>query len=785
MSLQAQHYIPEVAIDKLFSFLCVFFKVIGRFSPFVALLAKKLPTSSQDARTNLGLVREYKKFVVCPKCWKLFSFEDSIEECGSIRSTKHCNFVAYPNHTQRARRTPCNADLLKKVELASGKNILHPYKMFCYRSLKSTLQDFLQRPDFQKECEHWRSKLRNSGCYEDIYDAKMWMDFQNPGGQPFLSLPYTYGLTLNIDWFQPFSHTVYSVGAIYMSILNLPRHIRNKRQNMMLIGVIPGPSEPLHDINALLDPLVSELKEFWHGVSLNVHTEAGPQNQIVRCALLCVACDLPAGRKVCGFLSHAAAKGCSKCSKTFSGTVGNMCYSGFDRSLWTPRTNHSHRRDVKVVQGCNTKTGRSQKESELGCRYSILLELPYFDPPRMLALDPMHNLFLGTGKHMINIWRDRGLICDGHLDGIQKFVNGMKVPCDIGRIPRKIESGFSGFKADQFKSWITLFSIPALFDILPAEHLECWRHYVLACRILCQNKISMVELDLADALLMQFCRRVERMYGSDIISPNMHMHGHLKESVLDFGPVQEFWLFSFERYNGILGKQPNNNKDIESQLMSRFLRDSLKSTISYPEEFEEEFKPVCESLSVKVVGSVLDTFSSNSLEFPHKFFRSVLPSDEINILEKLISKLREEKVEVNSIFLKYSSLVINSYKYSSSGKRITNHAVVLASWDSELYGNPPTPPPSSGLHQPSNKRPVNVQYYMKVYFSNDSIADSMVFAFVAWFYPHPEQNALGKPAEFWCSRQYESFGIHSFVPIVHGIIDYKHEPLLVVVPLVE
>jgi len=43
-----------------------------------------------------------------------------------------------------------------------------------------------------------------------------------------------------------------------------------------------------------------------------------------------VTCDLPAGRKVCGFLSHSATLGCSKCLKEFPGAVGNKDYSGFD-----------------------------------------------------------------------------------------------------------------------------------------------------------------------------------------------------------------------------------------------------------------------------------------------------------------------------------------------------------------------------------------------------------------------------------------------------------------------
>ena len=44
-------------------------------------------------------------------------------------------------------------------------------------------------------------------------------------------------------------------------------------------------------------------------------------------------------------------------------------------------------------------------ESELGCQYSVLLLLPYFDLVQMLQLDPMHNLYLGTSKMVIHkVW---------------------------------------------------------------------------------------------------------------------------------------------------------------------------------------------------------------------------------------------------------------------------------------------------------------------------------------------------------------------------------------------
>lgn len=654
LSLQAKYCIPDSGIDMLFRFLYIFFSVVGRFSPFVATIADAFPKSKCVAQKHLEIEVCFTKYVLCPRCFKTHLFKDSWEKVGSRQVSKHCSFVPYPNHPHLSKRAPCNTTLLKSVELCSGRKMLYPHKIYCYKSLTSSLQELLLCPGFVEDCNHWRNRSC-SNALRDVYDGKIWKRFQHIFGSPFLAAPFSYALMLNIDWFQPYSHTVASVGVIYLAVMNLPRHLRYKRKNMLLIGIIPGPSEPSHNINSFLQPLVAELKDFWHGVTLNVRRGMGGSEQaLVRCALLCVSCDLPAGRKVCGFLSHSAAKGCSKCSKVFSGGVSNMCYAGFDRSLWTPRTNTLHRKNVEEVMKCNTKTERAKKEAELGCRYSVLLDLPYFDPPAMLAVDPMHNLFLGTGKHMISIWIKAGLLDSTKFEEIQQSVDSTIVPCDVGRIPRKIETGFTGFKADQFKTWIILFSIPALFGILPREHLECWRQFVLACRILCHQKLSHSQLDLADALLIKFCKTVESIYGTNVVTPNMHLHGHLKDVLLDYGPIQEFWLFSFERYNGILGKQPTNNREIESQLMQRFLRDRLVQSLSYPDEFKEDFLSVVEDATMnRVVGSVLDTVSSEDFVLPTKFSRGVLTTGEIGFLEQLYSKVTNtpsSTCTVNSIF---------------------------------------------------------------------------------------------------------------------------------------
>ena len=49
-------------------------------------------------------------------------------------------------------------------------------------------------------------------------------------------------------------------------ILNLPREIRYKRENVILVGLIPSPKEPPLTITSYISPLVSELLELRYGV---------------------------------------------------------------------------------------------------------------------------------------------------------------------------------------------------------------------------------------------------------------------------------------------------------------------------------------------------------------------------------------------------------------------------------------------------------------------------------------------------------------------------------------
>ena len=55
-----------------------------------------------------------------------------------------------------------------------------------------------------------------------IYCGEVWKEFQCANGKKFLAAPYSLATMINVDWFQPFTHVKYSVGVIYLVILNLP-----------------------------------------------------------------------------------------------------------------------------------------------------------------------------------------------------------------------------------------------------------------------------------------------------------------------------------------------------------------------------------------------------------------------------------------------------------------------------------------------------------------------------------------------------------------------------------
>lgn len=787
---QSTFKLSDVGMNILLKFLHQFLGLLAQLPGLVTLkkIISTLPTSVAAGKKLLGTNKDnFSKFVCCPSCSKLYPIENCIDRLpdGKVVS-KTCIFVRFPHHPQQRYRKPCGTTLLKVVKTSVGTTSLYPRMLYCHRSLIESFQQLLLQPNFLSSCEKWRTRNVSENCFEDIYDGRIWKDFLDYDGEPFLSAPFNFALSLNVDWFQPFKRTNYSVGAIYMAIQNLPREERFLSENTILIGVIPG--EP-KNINPILEPLVEDLLKLWDGVVL----KSSSQNSVlVRAALLCVTCDVPAARKVCGFLGHRANKACTKCLKQFPtlafGEQPN--YSGFNRESWPERSNESHRQHCIEHRACITKVSQAKIEREHGCRYSVLLQLPYFDPVRMCVIDPMHNLLLGTGRHMIAVWKELKLINDSDLDGMQEKVNSFVTPDDVGRIPSKIASSFSGFTAEQWRNWILIFSQYSLKEVLPYQHYKCWHLFVKACYAFCRRSIRLEDVEQGDKFIIEFCNKFQDLYGERHCNINLHLHTHLASCILEFGPVYSFWLFAFERMNGILGAFHTNCRDVPLQLMRRFMQVSEYGLHYWPEEYKDDFSPLIADFRY-CKGSLIPTSLESALAREEctplpPLYEQALSSSLKSTLLDAFCKLKyfpsDFTLDILSLYQKCKSVKLGRFILGSNCSRHKTASIVLVQ-----------------TLQDNEIKLAEIQYYIKCYVkvsspSTTTKSESFWFAAVALFQPHDCAVWYGSPVQVW--SQVTSVDI-LLVPVSHikcrsayasASVNFGrvigHDNVLIVVPLV-
>lgn len=255
--------------------------------------------------------------------------------------------------------------------------------------------------------------------------------------------------------------------------------------------------------------------------------------------------------------------GCSKCRYWFTSCDWGLDYSRYERQEWEPRIlqdDISNAHDQR--KHCWDATNQDAVISEHGVWYSVLINLPYLHVVCHHIIDPMHNLMLGTAKHVTEVWKNKFI---KSLETVEECALCIKSPYDVGQLP---SIWISGFTADQWLNWTLVFSVVTLKGIIPTLDLQCWQLFVRACSILCSKLIW--DVDSADQYLVMLCTKFLGLYGPESCTPNMHLHLHLTNCVLDYAPVYSFWLFGFERFNGILGAYNTNNRNIEVQIMRVF-----------------------------------------------------------------------------------------------------------------------------------------------------------------------------------------------------------------------
>ena len=158
-------------------------------------------------------------YSVCPstKCSALYKVDD----CNII---KVCSGVSFGK--------VCGASLGYEANLAYGRKRWKSFKSYHFYAPSEWLKRFFSQREFV-EFLHQGTGQR-SEFIGDVYDGQIWKDFARTD---FFNTKYNLGLMLYVDWFKPFKRSEYTIGALMLSVLNLPRTERLKRKWTIVAGL--------------------------------------------------------------------------------------------------------------------------------------------------------------------------------------------------------------------------------------------------------------------------------------------------------------------------------------------------------------------------------------------------------------------------------------------------------------------------------------------------------------------------------------------------------------------
>lgn len=338
----------------------------------------RLPSDVRTAISHLSLEPRIVRYICCPKCFHPYSFEDRAEFCMWKESPKS---------------RICGEELWAIRSTRSGPKAV-PQRLYATQDFTSWLEYFLSRPGIEDVIDaSYNHTPSPSGVMSDIWDSPAWLSlgsFTRTNG----SLTFSFF----IDWFNPFMNKIagktVSCGAIMMFCLNLPYHLRHKPENTFFAGITPPPHEPsVTTITSLLDPLVAQFREYYHGKLVRTHHHRA--GAIKRVAILPAIGDLPAIRKALGFAGVASHHMCTFCD------IRKLDIEELDTSRWKARIGVNVIAAAEKWRQASTKKQRKVIFDKYGVRWSSLHQLSYRDPVQHTVLGIMHNWMEGILQHHV------------------------------------------------------------------------------------------------------------------------------------------------------------------------------------------------------------------------------------------------------------------------------------------------------------------------------------------------------------------------------------------------
>ena len=461
----------------------------------------------------------------------------------------------------------------------------------------------------QLEMEPWEESLR------DYWDSALYQQQKADG--LFLD-EHDIGLGLTTDGLSLFQVGNHSVWPIVALNYNLPPEIRFKKANILLCGIIPGPSSP-KDIHSFLRPLVDELKSLEEGIE-SVY-DASTKSLFTLHAYICtISGDLPAITKMMGVSGHNSYDHCRFCSVE-GYWHENHVYCPLNSPRDAPagpklrydpanlplRTDDEYREAASNLS-CQYNQRRDAAEGHplCGLRHrSPFFELNSVNFPLSFPVDIMHLIFENVIRTLYKLWHGEFFKHDSETPDIRisdavwsRIGHDMEssrklIPTSFGRAPRDINKYNRSFKAEEWCSFLLSYSPVLLRGALSPQLYEHYIKLVTAIEISIDYDISYDDIQQVKTLLKEFVHDYECLYygyqQSRVAAclPTIHLLLHIGECLENCGPAWSYWQFTCERVCGMLKPKVKNRAAADRNLSLGILEEEQLNHLPFTSDFQE------------------------------------------------------------------------------------------------------------------------------------------------------------------------------------------------------
>jgi len=397
-----------------------------------------------------------------------------------------------------------------------------PRSQFFYIPLIPRLIAYLRSPPVASAMQYRSQHQHVSGSFQDIFDGANYQALRSAPvtihGEPinppttYFQDPHDIALGLSTDGYGIHTHGQATAWPLVLFNYNLPPEMRFHSDNLLALGIIPGPNKPA-DIDSFLTPLAEEL--FQLAVGVGAYDVLSKSHFNLRAFLLIVFGDFPAVSMLMKMKGVNGISPCQSCKikATPVPTDGNRTGTYYVPPIVDlAGLGRSHRElmaQADLVDTASTKAEAEMLSKEFGIKgRSILSEIDSLSFPQSFPFDFMHVAWENVMNTLITLWSGdyKGLDEGGHKYRINKAVwkevgargaaSSATIPSTFGpQIPNIFEKG-SFMSADMWSFWTQFLAPVLLRDSF--EEPECYEHFVDLVYLfsLClQRNISTADVD--------------------------------------------------------------------------------------------------------------------------------------------------------------------------------------------------------------------------------------------------------------------------------------------------